>query len=298
MYFFREAIRNFYRHRRVNLVAIFVIATGMLLVSGVALGYVNFRNFAAYWGSQMHMVIYLRDGITSERLEALRIALEQAPATASLVYMSKEEALQQFEARLGDSAAILQGLQVNPLPASFSITIHDEYRTPELLRETVERYRHLPEIEDIDYGEHWVERFHTVVWLLEIGLIGIGGIIAAAVMFIIATTVRLALYSRAEEIEIMRLVGATAWFIRVPYLLEGAFQGVVGAGLAVGMSYAAYIALIAWLRPVGEFFIDFSLVQFLPPPAIMSMLLGGGGLGAFGSMFSLRRTGFSSEGGR
>lgn len=291
MYFFREAIRNFYRHRRVNLVAIFVIATGMLLVSGVALGYVNFRNFATYWGSQMHMVIYLRDGIAPERLEALRIALEQAPATASLMYTSKEEALQQFEARLGDGAAILQGLQANPLPASFSITIHDEYRTPELLREAVERYRHLPEIEDIDYGEHWVERFHTVVWLLEISLIGIGGIIAAAVMFIIATTVRLALYSRAEEIEIMRLVGATTWFIRVPYLLEGAFQGVVGAGLAVGMSYAAYVALIAWFRPVGEFFIDFSLVQFLPPPAIMSMLLGGGGLGAFGSMFSLRRTG-------
>jgi cell division protein FtsX len=64
MYFLREALRNFYRHRRVNVVAIFVIATGMLLVSGVALIYVNFRNFAAYWGSQVHMVIYLRDTLT------------------------------------------------------------------------------------------------------------------------------------------------------------------------------------------------------------------------------------------
>ena len=294
MYYFREAIRNFYRHRRVNLVAIFVIATGMLLVSGVALAYVNFRNVAAYWGSQMHMVIYLRDGITPERLEALRVALAQAAATASLAYTSKEEALQQFTARLGEGTAILQGLQTNPLPAFFTITVRDEFRKPELLRETVERYRQLPEIEEVDYGEHWVERFHTLVWLLEIGMISIGGIIAAAVMFIIATTVRLALYSRADEIEIMRLVGATIWFIRLPYVLEGALQGVVGAGLAVGIAFAAYVALMSWLRPMGEFFVDFSLFQFLPPPAITTMLLGGGLLGAFGSMFSLRRTGLPS----
>jgi cell division transport system permease protein len=294
MYFLREALRNFYRHRRVNLVAIFVIATGMLLVSGVALAYVNFRNFAAYWGSQVHMVIYLRDDITPERREALRLALEQAPETAALSYTSKEEALQQLKARLGEGATILQGLQSNPLPASFTITVRDEYRKPELLREAVERYRQLPEIEDIDYGERWIERFLTLVWLLEVGVIGIGGIIGLAVMFIIATTVRLALYSRAEEIEIMRLVGATVWFIKIPYVLEGALQGIMGSGLAIGIAYGVYIALMSWLKPTGEFFIDFSLFQFLPPPAITTMLIAGGLLGAFGSLFSLRRTGLSS----
>lgn len=294
MYFLREALRNFYRHRRINLVAIFVIATGMLLVSGVALVYVNFRNFAAYWGSQVHMVIYLRDDITPERRDALRLAFEQAPEAASLIYTSKEEALQQLKARLGEGATILQGLQSNPLPASFTITVRDDYRKPERLREAVERYRQLPEIEDIDYGERWIERFLTLVWLLEVGVIGIGGIIGLAVMFIIATTVRLALYSRAEEIEIMRLVGATVWFIKIPYVLEGILQGVVGSGLAIGIAYGVYVALMVWLRPVGEFFVDFSLFQFLPPPAITTMLLTGGLLGAFGSLFSLRRTGLSS----
>ena len=144
MYFLREALRNLYRHRRVNVVAIFVIATGMLLVSGVALIYVNFRNFAAYWGSQVHMVIYLRDSLTPERLEALRIALSQAPETASLEYTSKEQAMQQLRARLGEGARILEGLQTNPLPASFTITIRDEFRRPELLRESVERYQAIP----------------------------------------------------------------------------------------------------------------------------------------------------------
>ena len=235
MYFLREALRNLYRHRRVNVVAIFVIATGMLLVSGVALIYVNFRNFAAYWGSQVNMVIYLRDSLTPERLEALRIALSQAPETASLEYTSKEQAMQQLRARLGEGARILEGLQTNPLPASFTITIRDEFRRPELLRESVERYKQLPEIEDIDYGERWLERFHTLVWTMEIGVIGIGGMMAMAVMFIIATTVRLALHSRAEEIEIMQLVGATLWFIKVPFFLEGILQGMLGASLAVGL---------------------------------------------------------------
>src|SRR5919108_695742 len=104
MYFLREALRNFYRHRRVNVVAIFVIATGMLLVGGVALAYVNFRSFAVYWGRQVHMVVYLRDDLTPERLEALRLAFEQAPETASLEYTSKDQALQQLRTRLGEGA--------------------------------------------------------------------------------------------------------------------------------------------------------------------------------------------------
>jgi cell division transport system permease protein len=289
MYFLREALRNFYRHRRVNIVAIFVIATGMLLVSGVTLAYVNFRNFASYWGSQVHMVMYLRDDLTAERLEALRMALSQAPETASLEYTSKEQALQQLRVRLEDGADILGGLQANPLPASFTITIRDEFRRPDLLQAAVERYLQLPEIEDIDYGKLWLERFHSLVWMLEVGVIAIGGIMGVAVMVIIATTVRLALYTRAEEIEIMRLVGATVWFIKMPFVLEGILQGVFGASLAIGLCYGLFFMLMTWLRPVGELFIDFSLFQFLPPLAIASMLLGGGLLGGLGSLFSLRR---------
>jgi cell division transport system permease protein len=289
MYFLREALRNLYRHRRVNVVAIFVIATGMLLVSGVALIYVNFRNFAAYWGSQVNMVIYLRDSLTPERLEALRVALSQAPETASLEYTSKEQAMQQLRARLGEGARILEGLQTNPLPASFTITIRDEFRRPELLRESFERYKQLHEIEDIDYGERWLERFHTLVWTMEIGVIGSGGLMAMAVMFIIATTVRLALHSRAEEIEIMQLVGATLWFIKVPFFLEGILQGMLGASLAVGLSYGLFAMLISWVKPMGELFFDVSLLQFLPLAMIVGMLLGGAVLGGLGSLFSLRR---------
>lgn len=290
MYFLREALRNFYRHRRVNMVAIFVIAIGMLLVAGVALMYVNFRSFASYWGSQVHMVIYLREAITPERLEALRLALEQAPETASLEYTSKDEAMQQLRTRLGDGADILQGLQMNPLPASFTITIRDEYRQPELLRESVERYRQLPEIEDIDYGERWLERFHSLVWMLEIGVIGVGGIMASAVIFIIATTVRLALYTRAEEVEIMQLVGATLWFIKIPFFLEGVLQGLLGASLALGLCYGLFWLVMTWVQPMAELFLDFSLIHFLPLPVIVGILCGGAVLGGLGSLFSLKHT--------
>jgi cell division transport system permease protein len=113
-------------------------------------------------------------------------------------------------------------------------------------------------------------------------------------MFIIGTTVRLALHSRAEEIEIMRLVGATLWFIKVPFLLEGVLQGVLGAGLAVGLCYALFAALMSWVRPMGELFFDFSLLQFLPLPVIASLVLGGAVLGGMGSLFSLRRTASSA----
>jgi cell division transport system permease protein len=128
------------------------------------------------------------------------------------------------------------------------------------------------------------------VWILEIGVIGIGGIMGGAVMLIIATTVRLALFTRAEEIEIMQLVGATLWFIKIPFFLEGMLQGMLGTGLAVGLCYALFAVLMSWVKPMGELFFDFSLLQFLPRPMIASMLLGGAVLGGLGSLFSLRRT--------
>ena len=197
--------------------------------------------------------------------------------------------MQQLRTRLGEGARILEGLQTNPLPASFTVTIRDEFRRPELLRESVERYQQLPEIEEIDYGERWLQRFHTLVWTLEIGVIGIGGIMGMAVMFIIATTVRLALHTRAEEIEIMRLVGATLWFIKFPFFLEGILQGMLGASLAVGLCYGLFVVLVNWVKPMGELLFDSSLLQFLPLPMIASLLLGGAVLGGLGSLFSLRR---------
>jgi cell division transport system permease protein len=290
MYFLREAIRNFGRHRRTNTVAVLVIAISMLMVSGVALSYVNFQQLATYWGSDVRVVLYLRDEISAERREALERTLSAAPETASLEYTSKEQALAQFQARLGEGANILQGLQANPLPASFTLKVRDEVRQPDLLRQLADRYQTLPEIEEIDYGARWVERFHSMVWTLELGLIGVGVVIGIAVMFIIATTVRLALYARAEEIEIMRLVGATPWFIKIPFLFEGVLQGLLGTSLAVVLLYGLFSLFLAWAQPIVEVFFDLSLFQFLSPPATAAIILGGACLGALGSIFSLRRS--------
>jgi len=290
MYFLRESLRNFFRHRRANAVAVVVIAMGMLLVGGIGLSYVNFRNLEASWGGQVHIVIYLRDDVSPQGLEALRHALSQGPETASLEFTSKEQALHQFKARLGEGADILEGLQTNPLPASFTLKVRDEHRSPELLRAMVGRYRTLPEIEGIDYGERWVERFHLLVWVLRIGVLGVGGVISMAVMLIIANTVRLALYARAEEIEIMRLVGATAWFIKLPFFLEGVLQGLLGTGVALGLLYGLFSLVLTWLRPMAELFVDLSFLQFLPPQALAALILGGTLLGGLGSMVSLRRT--------
>jgi cell division transport system permease protein len=109
-------------------------------------------------------------------------------------------------------------------------------------------------------------------------------------MFIIGTTVRLAVYTRAEEIEIMQLVGATLWFIKFPFFLEGILQGLLGASLAVGLCYGLFSLLMTWVKPTAELFLDFSLIRFLPPLVIAGMLFGGGLLGGLGSLFSLRRT--------
>jgi cell division transport system permease protein len=105
------------------------------------------------------------------------------------------------------------------------------------------RLRAIPEIEDLQYGEEWVDRFSAVVQLARWGAGVIGGTLGVAVILIILNTIRLTLYARREEIEIMKLVGASNWFVKVPFLLEGMLQGVLGSSLAVGLLALGYLVM-------------------------------------------------------
>jgi cell division transport system permease protein len=199
------------------------------------------------------------------------------------------EALERLRKELGDTAGALEGLPENPLPRSLEVRPSPGTQ-PELLHTLTDRWEHLPGVTSVDYGREWVDRLAAVHHALEIGATAVMGLVLLASVVVVAATLQLAVYSRRDEIEIQKLVGATDFFVKTPYVIEGAFQGILASGLAAAGLFACERLL--WPRIADS--LGF-LLGGLPPAALvaprsLAELLGVGVLlGVLGSSIAVGR---------
>ncbi len=215
--------------------------------------------------------------------------MEQLDGVEQVGYVSPAAAMKRFSQRLGEDAVLLQGVRSDLLPASFELTLRPEFRSQQGVAMIIEQLDHLIPVEDLRYGQSWLERFNNFVNMLRFVGVFLGGFLLFATVFIVANTIRLTLYARRDELEIMALVGATMRFIKIPFMLEGAIQGFVG-GLLLLIFLSFFFSIIIsrglhtfWLAPV-----DFELL-FLTPVQQLMLVLAGVALGVVGSFSSLRR---------
>jgi cell division transport system permease protein len=204
-------------------------------------------------------------------------------------YRSKEEALRILEERMPERKEWLRGLPRNPLPASLEVRLKGEYQNSEGVQSLVKKLRGTPGIEDLQYGSDWLEKFSAFMALLKILGLSLGGLLLLAMIIVISNTIRLNIFARREEIEIMRSVGATGLFIRAPFYMEGILQGFLGAVLALGMLYAFFLLFLARVyEPLKGLLGNFPL-QFLSWEHMAAMGLGGIVMGLFGTQVSVGR---------
>lgn len=269
-------------------------AVGAITVSSLILGIlwllaVNLQAILSDWKGQFEVVVFLRDDITADQRELLRRRLQAEAAVAAVQYTSKEEALALFKRDLRGQASLLEGLGENPLPASFQLRIREEHQTGPGMRAFVTSLERLEGVEEVLYGHEWVDQIGRLVSGLHAAGWVVGTILGAAAVFIVANTIRLAVYARADEIEILRLVGATRGYIRAPFILEGLLQGLLGAALALLLLFAGYRFLV-WrlgLAPAG--LLALGAGRFLEPLQVAGLLVAGAVLGGMGSLLSVRR---------
>jgi len=204
-------------------------------------------------------------------------------------YRSKDEALKALEERLKGRQGLLKGLPRNPLPASLEIQLKPEYQNSLGVQRLVEKLRGAPEVEDLQFGAEWVERFSAFMELLEVLGLGLGGLFFLTTIFVISSTIRLNIFARREEIEIMRFVGATGLFIRAPFYIEGILQGFMGACLALAMLFAFFQLFSTKVYdPLKDLLGNFP-VHFLTVEQMAAMALGGLALGLLGTQVSVGR---------
>jgi cell division transport system permease protein len=272
-----------------TMVTVMTIAVSLFLLGGFILGVENVgRAFQTKQG-QVGVALFIKDGTSKETVNLLSSEVRKIGGISAVILRTKEEALIEFKKSLGKDSGVLEGLeQSNPLPASIELSLDPYQPVMPVLRKLEELQRARPEILKVHYAEGVLQDLASLLKGVRLG----GGITIMIVLlitaFIIANTIRLALYSHRGEIEVMQLVGATPSYVRIPYMFEGALEGAFGALVAVA-------ALVLCYSVARELFISSFLASILSEPhflsvrAVFMLFLTGIALGVLGSYFALRR---------
>ena len=279
----RSALRGLRASPVTTSIAVLTIAAALVLAGGFGLLVTNMGDLLARFGAELHVVAYLEAGLGDDELRALAASVSTVEGVEDVKIVTKAEALDRFRESVG-GAALLEGLADNPLPASLEVALQPRDRTPEGVAIVVDALSGLPGISELAHGQEWVEGYVRFASLVRAGSLGLGLILAVAALMIVANTIRLAVYSREDESEILLLVGASRSFVRIPFLLEGALQGAIGGALAVGLLYLGFVVFLPGLEYGLEFVLGNTAPHFFSSGQAMALILAGGGLGLLGSL--------------
>jgi cell division transport system permease protein len=285
--FYRRAIKDILENRFLTAITVVTIALSILIAAAFALFFVNAGDMLNLWQKGMRMMVYLDANASEpERLDT-KFRLQAIAGVQEAIYISKEEALTRLKAQMQHHSALLENLKENPLPDAFEITLQPSARNSEELRFLAERVQALAGVAEVEYGQQWIQRFTSIINLFSLAGYAIGALFFMATLFIVANTIRLVLYSRRDEIEIMRLVGATDRFIKIPFYLEGMIQGGAGTVIGLGLLYVGYLALSLHFAPA----LAAGMIQlrFFSAGASAAAILGGMLIGWLGCWVSLKQ---------
>ena len=288
-YFLTRALTNIRQNIFVNVVTIGTITLALLIVSLFLLVFVNLENAAENWSERVQVTVYFDRELTAQEQSMLRSKIMALQEVSRVSYVSRDEALKRFKSRLRGQETILEGVRPEVLPTSFEISLKRSSRDTQGVESFVASLKRIPGITEVQYGEEWVRRFNSFLNFMRLLGALLGGFLVIAVVFIVSNTIKLTIYARRDELEVMSLVGATSFFIKTPFLLEGLIQGLAGSLIAVALLLAMYAG---FLHNAGSF-LTFNPVSsglgFLPLAYVGGIVLSGAILGFIGSLTSLKR---------
>ncbi|BBO83516.1 cell division protein FtsX [Desulfosarcina ovata subsp. sediminis] len=285
--YIQRAIKDLLENRFLNAVTIITIALSVLIVSAFGLFFFNLQDMFNAWKKGVRIMVYLAPDTTEAQCLDTRSQLQSIDGIERIRFVSKDEAMRLMKERMPHQASLLDHLKENPLPDAFDVALVGESNSPEKIAFLAQRIEGLPAVAEVEYGQQWIERFGGFFNLFKLAGYGLGTMFFMATVFIAANTIRLVLYSRREEIQIMRLVGAADRFIRVPYYLEGMIQGLSGSLIGLGLLYAAFTAIGSQFQQTLS--TEMVSIRFLSME-ICAWIVGAGlTTGLLGSFFSLKQ---------
>lgn len=238
--FFKKALQDILSNRFLNTVTIVTIGLSILIVSSFTLFFINTNALLNSWKKGIRVLVYLEPQATEANRLDLRYQIQQIENVQEIHFISKGTALKRLKDQMKHHSSLLENLKRNPLPDAFEIRITDASRELEKVAALAEKIKSLPQVEEVEYGQHWIAKFSHIINMFKFVGYAMGGLFLIATLFIIANTIRLVLYSRKEEIEIMRLVGSNNSFIKAPFYIEGLILSALGGIVGLAALFAAY----------------------------------------------------------
>ena len=288
LYFLRRAISNVRQAPFVNVVAAATIGLSLFVGTAFALGLTGAQSLLASWGAQARLTLYLPQTATDDEARAVvaRVVYETGPS-AKVDYVTRAEALGRLKAELGELSGALDGLPENPLPPTIEVRLVGR-QTAAGVRALADRLGRLQGVVEVDYGREWLDRLEALLGAIRWVVLGVGALVAAATILLVSNTIKLTVYARRDEIEIMKLCGATDAFVRAPFLIEGAVQGLAGALLALGGLWLSHRLLAPRVAKALAFAAG-AVLPTLRPSEALALAGCGAALGLVGSALAVGR---------
>lgn len=296
-YFIEEAAYGLWRSKGVNLLAVAIIASALFVLGAFLLAAANIQKAVAGWGESLEVTIFLAEEAADDQVAALKQQIGGCPLVEGVVYISKEEAAQRFRDYFPGLRGVAANIEGNPLPASLEIRLGRDTGPEQMgqLEEYAEQWAASPAVDELQLDTRWLERVSAMAAVVR--LIGalFGAIISLAAALTTAAVIRLALMGRRDEIEIMRIVGATSAFIKGPHLFEGMVLGLLGALSSLVLLRLVWSWFLHYLEETSAILLGFLAVDFLSLSMVVWMILTGLFLGLAGSTLALTRFPISEE---
>lgn len=285
--YYERAIKDILENRFLNIVSIITIALSVFIVSVFGLLFLNVSDMMNAWEKGVRIMAYLTPDITKESLLEIEKKINGMYGVAEARFISKTEALALLKDQLKRQSSLLSDLKENPLPDAFEIRMRATSKSSETIEELAIRLESIPVVDEVEYGQQWLGRFSNLFNFFRIAGYAIGCLFFMATVFIIANTIRLVLYLRREEIEIMRLVGATDNFIKIPFYIQGLIQGALGGIIGLVALSIAFVLISSNID--HGFSPSFFHIRFFSVKVCFSILLCSMFIGWIGCYLSLKQ---------
>lgn len=288
-YFSSRALANLRQNVFVSAVTVGTIALALLIASLFLLVYVNLEGMAEGWSDKVQVTAYFDKEPAPLAVAALKGRVAAIPGTAKVLFVGQAEAEKRLRSRLKGQESLLEGITPDVLPASLEISLDRNHRDNESVAGYVRKLKQVQGVTEVQYGEEWVKRFNSFMNLFRLMGALLGSFLTLTVLFIVSNTIKLTIYARKDELELLGLVGATRFFIKAPFLIEGVLQGAAGAVISLLALLGCYFA---FLKNAGDFLginPASAGLSFLPATHLAGVVLGGVLLGFIGSATSLKR---------
>lgn len=288
-YFASKALASVRDSPGISILTAATIGAALLVAGLYVMALQNLEGLALIWGRTATLSAYVDDAVPVTEHEALRLRVEAIAAIEKATIISPALALERFSARGPEAAALVAGVSQDVLPTTIEVGLRGGFADLDAMKKLALRVGGIAGIAEVDYGQQEFERLQALLELLRYGGLAAGLLIALATAFIVSNTIRLTVYARRDEIGILQLVGATRWFVRIPFLFEGVLWGIAGGLISAVTLWVGDIVLaprisIAIADVIGG--LDVHLFTF----PVGAMLVGAGAvLGTLGSAIAVGR---------